>query len=71
MPRNLDRRVELMVPVICRKIVRYLRETLLEKYLADNSTVRIGLPEGTYETPKTGSIDSQAWFMAHRADTGD
>jgi polyphosphate kinase len=71
MPRNLDRRVELLVPVISRKIVRHLRETLLEKYLADNSTVRIGLPDGTYETPKTGSIDSQAWFMAHRADTAD
>jgi polyphosphate kinase len=71
MPRNLDRRVELLVPVISRKIVRHLRETLLEKYLADNSTVRIGLPEGKYETPQTGSIDSQAWFMAHRADTAD
>jgi polyphosphate kinase len=71
MPRNLDRRVELLVPVISRKIVRHLRETLLEKYLADNSTVRIGTPEGTYETPKTGSIDSQAWFLAHRADATD
>jgi polyphosphate kinase len=71
MPRNLDRRVELLVPVISRKIVRHLRETLLEKYLADNSAVRIGLADGTYETPKTGSIDSQAWFLAHRADSSD
>ena len=71
MPRNLDRRVELMIPVISRGIVRHLRDTILEKYLLDDHKVRIGKADGTYEIPKTGSEDSQAWFMAHRADTGD
>ena len=71
MPRNLDRRVELMIPVISRKIVRHLRDTILEKYLLDNHKVRIGKADGTYEISKGGSEDAQAWFMAHRADTGD
>jgi polyphosphate kinase len=71
MPRNLDRRVESLVPVISRRIVRYLRDTLLEKYLGDNCTARLGRADGSYEMPATGSIDSQAWFMAHRADTAE
>ncbi len=71
MPRNLDRRVELMIPVISRKIVRHLRDTILEKYLLDDHKVRIGKADGSYEISKTGSEDAQAWFMAHRADTGE
>jgi polyphosphate kinase len=69
MPRNLDRRVELLVPVVTPAIVRHLRDTLLEKYLADNHRVRLGKADGSYDTPKTGSMDSQAWFMAHRTET--
>ena len=71
MPRNLDRRVELMIPVISRKIVRHLRDTILQRYLADNQTVRIGKADGTYEASPAGSEDSQSWFMAHRAETGE
>ena len=71
MPRNLDRRVELMIPVISRKIVRHLRDTILQRYLSDNQTVRIGKPDGTYEASPAGSEDSQSWFMAHRAETGE
>ena len=71
MPRNLDRRVELLVPVISRKIVRHLRDTLLEKYLADNHSMRLGKADGGYAPAEVGAMDSQAWFMAHRADTGE
>jgi polyphosphate kinase len=67
MPRNLDRRVELLFPVLNKKLVRYLRDVVLEKYLADNRKVRLGKPDGTYETPRSGSMDSQAWFTAHRS----
>jgi polyphosphate kinase len=66
MPRNLDRRVELLFPVVNPKIVRYLRDVVLEKYLADNRKVRLGKPDGTYESPRAGTMDSQAWFIAHR-----
>jgi len=67
MPRNLDRRVELLFPVLNQKIVRYLRDVVLEKYLADNRKVRVGKPDGTYESVRSGSMDSQAWFISHRA----
>jgi polyphosphate kinase len=66
MPRNLDRRVELLFPIVNPKIVRYLKEVVLEKYLADNRKVRFGKPDGTYDSPRGGSMDSQAWFAQHR-----
>ena len=71
MPRNLDRRVEVLFPVLNRQILRWLRDVLLEKYLADNVKVRIGKADGTYDfTPVhgKGAIDSQAWFGKHRSD---
>ncbi len=67
MPRNLDRRVELLFPVLSKKIVRYMRDVILEKYLADNRKVRLGKPDGSYETIRSGSMDAQAWFLSHRA----
>ena len=66
MPRNLDRRVELLFPILDQKIVRYLRDVVIEKYLADTRKVRIARPDGTYDTGR-GSMDSQAWFVAHRS----
>ncbi|HVW84712.1 MAG TPA: polyphosphate kinase 1 [Bryobacteraceae bacterium] len=67
MPRNLDRRVELLFPILNPKIVRYLRDVVFEKYLADNRKVRIGKADGTYESLRSGSMDSQAWFNSHRS----
>jgi polyphosphate kinase len=72
MPRNLDRRVEILFPVVDPAIVRRLRDTVLEKCLADNHKARIGKPEGTYEfapVAGAGSVDSQAWFIQHRVQT--
>ena len=70
MPRNLDRRVELLFPILNRKIVRGLRDVLLEKCLADSRKARTGLPDGTYEAAphaqKGAGFDSQAWFIRHR-----
>ena len=66
MPRNLDRRVELLFPILDQKIVRYLKDVVMEKYLSDTRKVRFGRPDGTYEIGR-GSTDSQAWFVAHRA----
>jgi len=66
MPRNLDRRVELLFPVLNTKIVRYLRDVVLEKYLADNKKVRIGKSDGTYESIRSGTMDAQAWFISHK-----
>jgi polyphosphate kinase len=66
MPRNLDRRVELLFPVLSKKIVRYLKDVVIDRYLADTRKARIAKSDGTYEIEQ-GSMDSQAWFLAHRA----
>src|SRR5580700_10137630 len=60
MPRNLDRRVELLFPVLDQKVVRYLRDVVIDKYLADTRKARIAKPDGTYESGR-GTMDSQAW----------
>jgi polyphosphate kinase len=70
MPRNLDRRVEILFPILDSAIIRNLRDSVLEKCLEDNSKARIGKPDGTYEFAPingAGSVDSQAWFIRHRA----
>jgi polyphosphate kinase len=67
MPRNLDRRVELLFPVVNPKLVRYLKDVVLEKYLADDRKARIGHADGSYESPSRGALDSQAWFVSHRS----
>ncbi len=69
MPRNLDRRVEILFPVLNPAMVRWLRDVLLEKVLADNKKARIGKPDGTYSFAPVnghGEIDSQAWFVMNR-----
>jgi polyphosphate kinase len=69
MPRNLDRRVEILFPIVDPAIVRRLRDSILEKCLADNRKARVGKPEGTYEfapVDGAGSVESQAWFIQHR-----
>lgn len=48
MPRNLDRRVEVLAPVRDPKLVRRLREEILQMYLMDNVKTRVMQPEGTY-----------------------
>jgi polyphosphate kinase len=69
MPRNLDRRVEILFPVLNPAIIRRLRDSLLEKCLEDNHKAHIGRPDGTYQfapVSGAGSVDSQAWFIGHR-----
>lgn len=48
MPRNLDRRVEVLAPVRDPKLVKRLREEVLGTYLADNTTQRVMQPDGSY-----------------------
>jgi polyphosphate kinase len=74
MPRNLDRRVEILFPLLNPRIVRRLRDGVLEKCLADNRKSRAGRADGVYEfVPVNGSgaVDSQAWFLKHRAQVGE
>ncbi|HYA16723.1 MAG TPA: polyphosphate kinase 1 [Bryobacteraceae bacterium] len=73
MPRNLDRRVEILFPVLDPEIRHRLKDVVLDRYLADNRKVRIGKPDGTYTSPPAngGGFDSQAWFVKNRRKLSD
>lgn len=67
MPRNLDRRVEVLFPVEDLRLVRQLRDEVLATYLADNVKARRMNSDGTYSRVKPGRkdtpLDSQSWFL--------
>jgi polyphosphate kinase len=70
MPRNLDRRVEVLFPVRSKSLKTRLRDEILRTYQHDNLKARHMRSDGTYvhvwpeadETP----LDSQAWLIARR-----
>jgi polyphosphate kinase len=63
MPRNLNRRVEVIFPVGDPKLIRHLRDDVLATYLADVVKARYMQPDGSYvRDPKRaveGAINSQ------------
>jgi polyphosphate kinase len=65
MPRNLNRRVELLFPIVSPRVVVRVRNEILTPYLADQAGARHMRSDGRY-SPKLayGGFDSQAWFMA-------
>ena len=66
MMRNLDRRIEVAVPIRDPEIKAYLRDTLLDAYLRDNVNARILKSDGTYRRlTSSGSepFDSQMFFI--------
>jgi polyphosphate kinase len=66
MTRNLDRRVEVVAPVMDSQIKKYLKDTVLAGYLRDNIQARILNADGTYDTPQLTPGDlpfnSQLYF---------
>lgn len=70
MPRNINRRVEILFPVQDRRMIRYLRKEVLATYLADNVKARRMLPDGNYERVKPGAkeppLNSQVWLLNWR-----
>jgi polyphosphate kinase len=66
MPRNFDRRVEVVAPVYDPKLKGYLKEVVLAAYLRDNTKARRLLPDGSYERIQTAAgeerFDSQLHF---------
>lgn len=62
MPRNLFRRVELMVPILDDKAREKIRQEVFEPILSDNSRARDLQSDGTYvrRTPATGELASDA-----------
>ena len=66
--RNLDRRVETIIPVLDPGIAATLVDDIWSTYAADNQKTRILHSDGTYERrrPKPGEpvVDAQALFLA-------
>ncbi len=67
MNRNLDRRVEAVVPIKDENLKKYLKEEILEIYLRDNLNAQLLHKDGTYEKimPKKheADFDSQTYFV--------
>jgi polyphosphate kinase len=73
MPRNLNRRVEVIFPVEDPRIIRHIRDDILETYLSDNAKARLMLPDGSYERLQPNddepALNSQSWLLDHRLRT--
>jgi polyphosphate kinase len=69
MPRNLDRRVEVLFPVEDEGLRSALVDTIIPVQLADTEKTRELLPGGTYRPlnrkPGMPAVNAQEWFMEH------
>ena len=67
MPRNLNRRVEVMFPVRDAKLIRHLHDDVLATYLADVVKARYMQPDGSYLRDANrgveGAMNSQQWLI--------
>ncbi len=70
MPRNINHRVEVLFPVQDRRIIRYLRDDVLQTYLIGNVKVRQMNANGVYshlsQAPGEPPINPQEWLIHHR-----
>ncbi len=70
MPRNLNRRVEVIFPIADQKIIRNVRDEILETYLADNLKARLMQSDGSYlrlsPDEKQVHINTQKYLLARR-----
>jgi polyphosphate kinase len=66
MPRNLNRRVEVVTPVNDPGLKTYLKEEVLDAYLRDNVNARELQPDGSYRRVRAAAdkekFDSQVYF---------
>jgi polyphosphate kinase len=69
MPRNIDHRVEVLVPIREPAMIRQLRDNVLEIYLSDDVKARQMNSTGVYTRRKAGAkskMNSQEWFIRQR-----
>ncbi len=70
MPRNLDRRVELLFPVDDARLRRSILENILNIHLQDNVQARRLQPDNSYARLKPAKgepeVDSQLWMVEQR-----
>jgi polyphosphate kinase len=71
MARNIDHRVEVLVPILDSSLVRTLREDVLAVYLADNVKGRFMQPGGNYTRKKSTDgrpkVNSQEYLLRKRS----
>jgi len=70
MPRNLDRRVEVMFPVEDHRLSRHIREEILDIYLNDTDKARVMQADGHYlrcEPSDKEPVNSQMYFISRKA----
>jgi polyphosphate kinase len=69
MPRNLERRVELLFPVDDLRLRQAIVQDVLHIHLHDNVQARRLLSDGSYERlsapPDTEGVNAQAWLLHH------
>jgi polyphosphate kinase len=67
MPRNLNRRVEVLFPVGDKALIRVLKEDILGTYMKEQAKARHMQPDGKYvrepNAGKKGAINSQETFL--------
>jgi polyphosphate kinase len=67
MPRNINWRVEVLFPVLDQRLIRYLRDDVLDLYLKANVKVRVMKADGSYQhllpTPGDPLINPQEWLI--------
>ncbi len=65
MPRNLNRRVEILFPVEDEHLIRYLRDDVLQTYLTDNVKARQMQPDGSYARVRPGRDEEAVCVQEH------
>ncbi len=69
MGRNLDRRIEVLVPVTRPALVRHLYDGILRPYLEDTVNAWDMEPDGSYRrrvaAPETAPFSAQEWLLSH------
>jgi polyphosphate kinase len=70
MERNLDRRVETLVPILDTDILAHLRDVVLHAYLQDTDGTRTLDAEGRYHRPdmSAGRFNAQQWLLQRYAE---
>ena len=67
MPRNLDRRVEVLFPLEDPSLIARVKDEILQKYLADTAKCYLMQSDGSYvrRQPENGeaAFGVQAWFL--------
>jgi len=67
MRRNLDRRIEVLVPIEKPHLIAHIRDQILQRYFCDNTNAWDMQPDGTYirRMPDDGPFTIQEYLIDH------